>query len=155
MKRLAVTFLALVAMATTSAMAQTSDRPGRYSMAPAAGGGFARLDTETGQISICQPRGGEWACSAMEDDGRKLRADNDRLAIENRRLKEELRRYEDAAVGSPGRLGKDPRAERHGGQLTLPSEQDLDNAFSYVERMLKKFREKLKDLEDDRGGAPL
>ena len=38
----------------------------------------------------------------------------------------------------------------------LPTEDDVDKAMSYVQRMLKKFREKVRELEDhDKKGTNL
>jgi hypothetical protein len=37
----------------------------------------------------------------------------------------------------------------------LPTEQDLDQALSYAQRMLRKFREKMKELETDNRATPL
>ena len=37
-------------------------------------------------------------------------------------------------------------------KFNLPTEQDLDQALSYVERMVKKLREKWKDIESSAGG---
>ena len=37
-------------------------------------------------------------------------------------------------------------------KLELPSEEDVDKALSYMERMFKKFRDKLKELDKDGSG---
>ena len=147
------TMIAAAAIAATTAAvwAQSPERQGRYSMSPAEGGGFARLDTETGAVSICQKKDADWACREMEDEGRKLRSDNERLSKENNLLKDELKRLEDVVAGIPGRPGKD----RPGEQFKLPSEEDVDKALDYVDRMFKKFRDKLKELDRDKNATPL
>lgn len=154
MMRQAIIAMGLAVVAASPAAAQSLVGPGRYSMAPAAGGGFARLDTETGHMSICQPSGSDWTCRDMDDDSRKLRQEYDRLVIENRQLREDNRRLGEADAGAK-RLPKEPKADQPGGRFTFPSEQDLDNAFSQVERLLRKFRDKLKDLDDGRGTRQL
>lgn len=147
-------FAAALSLATlTPALAQqgpaTTEPQGRYRMSPADGGGFVRLDTINGTMSICQRRDGDWACRDMEDSGAKLRQDNERLEAENRQLKDEIRKLEDIVVGE----GTKPRAEGPG--FKLPTEEDVDKAMSYVERMLKKFRDKLKELESGKPSTPL
>ena len=64
-------------------VAQGVERQGRYRMSPADGGGFVRLDTETGAMALCQRRDGDWSCRDMQDETGKVRQENDRLAREN------------------------------------------------------------------------
>lgn len=138
----------------------TGDRPGRYTMSPADGGGFVRLDTETGQMALCQRRDAEWSCRDMAEPGRGLGQEVERLRAENQRLKSEMCEMEDILLGDKraeagrGRDGRDGGG-RGGFELKLPSEQDIDNAMSYAQRMLRKFREKLRELEADAKGTPL
>jgi hypothetical protein len=70
------------------------------------------------------------------------------LEGENRELRAEVKRMEDL-LGLNGEKPKDDekRAERPGGGLNLPSEQDVDKALSYMERMVKKFQDTMKRLE--------
>lgn len=139
--------VAVVLAAASPVGAQSTERPGRYSMAPADGGGFARLDTETGAMAICQRSGSEWVCRDMQDNSRQLLVERDKLAAENKHLKDELKRLEDIVAANSGR-GPEPK-------LNLPTEEDVDKALSYLDRMLKKFREKLKELEGNRNAVPL
>jgi hypothetical protein len=121
--------------------------PGRYSMSPADGGGFVRLDTHTGQMSLCSGQDGKWSCREMADPSRGLADEVERLRAENNRLKSEVQRLEEIALGDrPGTPRK---------KLELPTEQDLDNAMSYIQRMFRKFQEKLKEFEKDNRGTPL
>jgi hypothetical protein len=139
---------ALAALATGAAAG--AEEPRRFTMSPSEGG-FVRLDTVTGEVSFCSRKGGEWACETMADQGRDVRRDNDRLVEENRQLRAENRRLEETlGLGEPrpGEKGEgERRAERPGPRFELPSEADIDRAMSYVQRMLRKFRDKLKELE--------
>lgn len=108
---------------------------GRFSMSPVEGG-FLRLDSETGAVAICARSGsGEWACKAVEGpmSGSSL-SDLSRLEEENRELKDRIRSLED--------LNAPP-----GGKAQLPTEEEIDQALSYLERVYKKFRDRMKDLE--------
>ena len=60
-----------LALAAGTAVAQ-GERASRYTMSPAEGGGFVRLDSETGQMALCQRRDGEWSCREMAEPGRGL-----------------------------------------------------------------------------------
>jgi hypothetical protein len=136
-------------LAGTPATAQsTPEKSARYSMSPAEGGGFVRLDTETGQMAHCNRRGEEWACREMSEPGRGLSGEVDRLRAENQKLRAEIRQMEEIIVG-------DKKNGRPGNEFKLPSEKDLDEAMSYAQRMYKKFREKLKEFESESRGMPL
>ena len=150
MIRRTIAVAGLVALVTSAATAQPAERPARFSMAPADGGGFVRLDTETGAMAICQRAGSDWACRDMRDNDREVLQERDRLTAENKQLKAELKRLEDLVVTNSTR-GVEPKGER----FNLPSEEEVDKALSYVERMFKKFRDKMKELESNRGATPL
>lgn len=142
------------AMAFASVAHATGEKVGRYTMSPADGGGFIRLDTETGQMSHCLRREGDWACREMGDPGRGLGGEVERLRAENQRLRGEIRQMEEIMLGQGrGEKGSEPRSGKP--ELTLPSEKDIDEAMSYAQRMLRKFREKLKELEGEKSGTPL
>ncbi len=143
-----------VAVASSS-IAQ--EKSGRYVMNPV-DGGFARLDTESGAMSICKPQSEEpaapaaWSCTPMVDATPSHEVLTRKLENENRELRAEVKRMEDL-LGLNGEKPKEPErhAERPGGALKLPSEQDVDKALSYMERMVKKFHDSMKRLEGKLG----
>ena len=140
---LIVTALALAGLGAASVSGQ--ERQGRYTMSPI-DGGFARLDTETGAMSTCMRRDAKWVCEPMGDDAEAMRSELERLRAENQRLS--------ALAGVPP---KSDEAEPPDRKLELPSEEDVDKAFDYVERIFRKFRERIERLEkEDKGkGTPL
>ena len=143
--------LALIGIAgLTGAASATGERIGRYSMSPADGGGFVRLDTETGQMAVCQRRDADWSCREMVEPARGLNQEIERLRAENQRLKGEIRQMEDIVLGDK----RDPNSASKP-EFKLPSEQDVDGAVDYVQRMLRKFRERMKDFDIDGKGTPL
>ena len=146
-----------------------TEKPGRYAM-QSVDGGVLRMDTETGAMSLCTRRSGIIACEPVQDD-RSAQKEADRLAIENRELRADIKRLEEQLGlgdgpqasappdnGRPdaGRPGANrPDDGRPGGRspgMGLPSEKDVDMALTYMERMIKKFREKFKDMESSSGG---
>lgn len=155
MRRPGITTAAMATLVVMAAATQAAgEAAGRYTMSPADGGGFVRLDTQTGQMALCNRKDSQWACQDMAEPGRGLSDEIERLRGENKQLRSEIRKMEDIMLGDKGRSG-DQRAERPGGKLELPSEQDIDNAMSYVQRMLRKFKDKLKEFETDSKGTPL
>src|SRR5258708_33988948 len=70
-------FLLLLALACASAPAAFAETPpsksapesenGRYSMSPVADG-VLRLDTRTGQVSLCRQKSDSWICGTPADD---------------------------------------------------------------------------------------
>ena len=155
-----------LAPATQAAKEGAAEPPARFTMSPAEGGGFVRLDTTTGQMSLCTRKDSQWQCSDMADQGRGLAEEVERLRTENKDLKAEIRRIEDIMLdgnksagrgGSapPGGSDADRRAEAPAGKYGLPSEKDVDQAIDYMERMFRKFRDKMKEFETDNKGTPL
>ncbi len=143
--------------------AAAEDVPGRFTMTPT-DGGFIRLDTQTGAMAMCSGKEGTWACRAMPDDQKMLQEKIARLEEQNRELKEENRRLEDVMGLNPDKPadGANPPQDSPQGSpkegFKLPSEKDVDQAFDYLEGMLKKFRDRLKKLEEEEkhdGGVPL
>jgi hypothetical protein len=145
----------LVGIATLPAAAQMRDAPmpGRFTMQPV-DGGFLRLDTQTGAVAMCRPSaGGTVTCQNAEGEQSTLAAEVARLRAENVALRAEVKRLEAiAGVGRP----TGPSTEPPGEKFQLPSEQDVDQALDYVERMYKKFRDRLQNLDrNTKPGTPL
>ncbi len=141
-----------------SALASDAARPdngaGRYTMHQA-DGGYLRLDTQSGQMSMCARRDGRWQCESIGDERSALQQEVDRLARENRDLKATVKNLEEM-IGVGGPADGDKRAERGiGPKMQLPTEEDVDKALSYAQRMLRKFRDKIKELSEDSKGTPL
>jgi hypothetical protein len=139
--------LAAVASASLTAHAQSTlpaGSPGRFTMHPA-DGGVLRLDTQTGVLSMCRQSGGSWSCAMMPDDRAAVTDEIERLKAENRELNSAVKRLEDMA-GVPAEPGAKSKPI-----AGLPTEEELDKAMSYVQRMLKKFKDKIKELEGTEG----
>lgn len=140
----------ILALAGVSSAAQppaateAAEKPGRFTMQPA-DGGFLRLDTATGDVSLCARAGASFECKPVKDD-RDMQREIARLVDENKELKAEIKRLEEmlGLDGGPGRNAK-PKFE-------LPSEEDVDKALGYLERMFKKFRDKLRELDSGSNG---
>ena len=133
----------LIALAlTTVAVADTADNAGgRFTMSPV-DGGFLRLDKETGAVAMCARSGTAWSCTPVEDHTPAAAAELSKLEHENRDLKDRVKALEDSLET------KLPLEGPPGGKAQLPTEQEIDQALDYLERVYKKVRDRVKDLDN-------
>lgn len=127
-----------------------ADPKARYSMSPV-DGGFLRLDTETGAVALCVKKDAAWACEPVKD-GTTGAGD---LEAENKALKDRVKALEEAKGTSPPATGNEYPTEPPGGSVSqLPTEEEVDKAFDYIEGMYKKLRERIKKFETEPGAVP-
>lgn len=140
----------VVALLLAPVAALAADAAGRYSMSPTEGG-FVRLDTQTGTMSLCTKSAADWSCADMPESADASRKRLSDLETENKTLRDEIKRMEETfgvAEGAPGKP-----AEAAPKSFSIPDEKDVDKAFDYLESMIKKFRERMKKLEDQQQGG--
>ncbi|MEO0729219.1 MAG: hypothetical protein AAFR23_09360 [Pseudomonadota bacterium] len=143
--------VALAALAVGSAAAPTSvSADGRYTMSPS-GEGFVRLDTKTGEMAFCTKSATAWTCTEMDDPAKTLREENARLKKENNALQSEIAKLDQNKLDDPNSQSDDPPARPAFPKLKLPTEKEVDQALSYFERMMKKFRDTMQELRDGTG----
>jgi hypothetical protein len=110
-----------VALAQASApKAAPESENGRYNMSPVAGG-VLRLDTRSGQVSLCRQKGDSWICETTADD---------RAAYEK-----EIARLQARVAGLEAELGRRPG----GGDLKLPSDAEVDRVMKFFESVFRRF----------------
>jgi hypothetical protein len=167
MRALTRTMVALGAVAFLSGIAAAQDKsaekPGRFVMSPI-DGGFARLDTETGVMSICKGKADNFKCELAPDSTTNAQKDAEKNTAEAKELRAEIKRLEEmlglGEKDKPGDGSKQAEEQRPGSRpggsgFKLPSEAEVDEALNYIEKMVKKFKSKLKDLEMDGKGDRL
>jgi hypothetical protein len=123
-------FLLLIALACAFAPAAFAQTPpskaapesenGRYSMSPVADG-VLRLDTRTGQVSLCRQKSDSWICEATADDRAAYDKEIARLQAKVANLEAELKRQPD------------------GGELKLPSDAEVDRVMKFFETVFRRF----------------
>jgi hypothetical protein len=140
---------ALVALAplwATAALAAGDTARGRYTMSPTKDG-VVRLDTQTGAMALCQRQNDGWACKDMDDSQSLLLKEIDKLKSENEMLKSEVEDL-DKSLGLSDAPSDAPKPAH---KFTLPSEEEVDKAFDYLESMLGKLRDRMEKLEKKHG----
>lgn len=149
---IAILILALVGgaaimVAGGAAMAQSlvpQSSASRYSMQPV-DGGVARLDTQTGEISLCQVEDGQMRCETSEEERALL---EDRI----RKLSDEVATLRDGRT-------LDDDAEPHAFQppalpapseKVLPDDAELDKALGQMKHIFRAFRDIARELDDEK-----
>jgi hypothetical protein len=129
-------------LAVCAAADPAPETKGRYTMTPVEGG-FMRLDTETGAVSLCTRKVDAWSCEPVADKS-TTGGDNARLEAENKDLKDRIKALEESS----------PPTQAPGGVTKLPTEKEVDEALDYVERMYKKFRDRIQKIDPPPASPP-
>jgi len=100
--------------------------------------GMLRLDTRTGQVSLCAKKDTNWACNVVPDERQALESEITRLQRENGALKKDM-----IARGLPlpsGVTGRPPSSQRELNlTVPLPSDAEIDRMMSALEKMWKRL----------------
>jgi hypothetical protein len=124
---------------TGAALAQTedsskilaADENGRFTMSQVPDG-VMRLDSRTGQVSLCRKRNENWTCETVADD---------RAAYEK-----EIGLLHDKIAKLVAELGRKPGAKE---TLKLPSDADVDRIMKFFENILRRFKSVIEHLQLD------
>lgn len=103
--------------------------------------GYVRMDTRTGEMSVCAERRGEMVCRMAADERTAMQDEIDRLQGDVESLEHRVDRLENSLTA---------RVEK-----TLPTEEEFDKSLDYMERFFRGFMGIVKELEDeaDRPGS--
>ena len=125
------------------AIAQAAE-PDRYRLEKTPGG-YVRMDTRTGEMSVCEEKWGELVCkmaaderTAVQDEIERLQSDmkalEDRLATV-KALEERVKTLENSLTAKI--------------ENSLPTEEDFNKTMSYMERFFRSFMAIVKDFESE------
>ncbi|KOF19787.1 hypothetical protein AC244_10425 [Ensifer adhaerens] len=128
MKRAIAVLLIGVGLGLAGGVRAQEPAPGRYSMQKSETG-IARLDTQTGEVSLCQERDGQLVCRMAADERTAFELEIDLLTKRVEALEK--------AVESGGAVAKPD----------LPTDEEIDRTMGIMERMMRKFMDIVKDLE--------
>lgn len=129
MRRALVLLPALLASVTFSAEAEEA---GRYKLEKS-GTGYVRMDTQTGEMSICEERGGQLVCKLAADERAAFQDELDRLQSKLTGLEQRLAAVENNPVLKPQNL--------------LPTEEEFQRSLGYMERFFRKFLDIVRDMD--------
>lgn len=126
---------------TTAFLLFTSLGPGahaadenRYTMEKSPSG-YVRMDTQTGEMSICEERSGQLVCKLAADERSAFQGDVDRLQGTLAALEARIEALENSLTA---------RLEN-----SLPTEEEFEKTMSYMERFFRGFIGIVKGLEDE------
>jgi hypothetical protein len=143
MLRMIVMLATLAVVPAAHAQTATPDSEnGRFTFNQVADG-LLRLDSRTGQVSLCSRGAVGWACHAVPDERSALEAEIARLQNENAALKKEMIAR---AVPLPGTTKTEPKPQL---ELKLPSEADLDRLMTFMERIWRRLIEMVQNVQKE------
>ena len=125
-----------VILAILIAIPAVAQEAGRFTMRPT-DEGMLRLDTQTGEVSLCSKATGNWACRSVPDERAALENEIDRLNAENRQLR--------AQLGKPGDTDKTKEAPT----LRLPTDREVAELKSFLQKMMREFKALLEPREEE------
>lgn len=129
----------------------------RYTMIESKNG-IIRLDKKTGALSNCKKSADGWTCRAIketnevkngtgQDDNKELvkelQKENEALKKENLNLKQQIANLELGLDGEPTKK-----------KLKLPTDEEVDEAITYMEKMIRKFGGAMKRLREKHPDVP-
>jgi hypothetical protein len=149
-------FATLAALSLTSgaALAQTAPadtEQGRFSFHKV-DDGFLRLDTRSGQVSLCNHKSLGWACETIPDERSALENEIARLQNGNAALKKELLAR---GLALPETVKPEPplaKSDKGDLELKLPSQADIDRVMTFMERVWRRMVEAANNLQKDLQG---
>ena len=140
MRRLIIVLIAASAALALPAYAQTTpdSENGRYTFSQVPDG-MLRLDTRTGQVSLCAKQSAGWSCAAVPDERSALENEIARLQRENGALKQEMvargLSLPNTVTGLPA-----PGDQRELQlKVPLPSDAEIDRVMSTLEKMWRRL----------------
>jgi hypothetical protein len=144
----AVLVVAILALVVPAAHAQTGmpdSENGRFTFNQVPDG-FLRLDTRTGQVSVCSKRAVGWACQAVPDERTALEGEIARLQGENATLKKEMLAR---GLSLPGGVAALPPSTKPEIELKLPTDADLDRLMTFMEKIWRRLIGMVQGMQKD------
>ena len=166
MTRLILAALTASVLAALPAQAQAQDagatppdsRDGRYSLYRV-NDTLVRLDSRTGQVSVCSQGASGWACRAVPDDRIALESEISRMQNENAALKKELLgrnlplpdgvRPPPLAQVQPAPSSPPDKTPNVTPETRLPTEAEFERAMAFLTKAWRRMIEMMADFQRD------
>jgi hypothetical protein len=140
-KPAAAIVIAALAFAVARAAAQETapdSEGGRYTFNKISNG-FLRLDTRTGDVSVCSERAVGWACIAAPDERAVLEQEIARLRTENAALKKDML---SRGLSLPADAMAEPSTPSGGDHVGRPrGDSDLNHVMNFFARLWQQLVE--------------
>jgi len=118
----------------------------RYSFHKVADG-FLRLDTQTGQVALCDSQPVGWACVAAPEDRAVLENEITRLRRDNAALKQDLLAH--GLTLPPGTVPEPPASnEEPQVVIRLPDSADVDRMVAMAGKLWRQFLDAVNDAQN-------
>lgn len=137
--------LAVSAMIVQSITGAYAAEPDRYRLEKTPDG-YVRMDTTTGEMSICAEKAGGLVCRMAADERSATQEEIDRLQSELKALENRVAQV-DALEERVARLENSLAAKI---EQTLPTEEDFNRTMGYMERFFRSFMSIVKEFEQDK-----
>jgi hypothetical protein len=109
--------------------------------------GFLRLDSRTGQVSMCARQSAGWACRVVADERAVLESEIARLQGQNAALKKDMLTR---GLPLPNGVKADPPVARGSDQeLKLPSSAELERMMAFLENVWRRMVEMMVNIQRD------
>ncbi|GJM03636.1 MAG: hypothetical protein DHS20C08_21370 [Rhodomicrobium sp.] len=163
MKLLTTTFLSAFFLTALSCAPMntpvSAHETGRYTLLETKEG-VLRLDKRNGNLDTCSKNQDKWECKPIDSGNEAYKPPSEEmdaesgdtisaLRLKNLKLKQRIADLE--AKQTPGDLSEDETQKK---ALKLPSEEEVDEAISYMEKMIRKFRGAMKRLHKEEQNNP-
>ncbi|PYE86379.1 hypothetical protein [Phyllobacterium leguminum] len=127
----------LLVIALSAPEVAHAQETGRYTMEKT-DKGYIRLDTQTGDISVCADQSGQMVCRLAPDDRRAYEDELAALDARVKRLEEQVSAY-----------NKLPPALRD----ALPTDEEFEKTMGYMERFFRRFMDIVKNFDNGSDGT--
>lgn len=123
---------------------------GRYDIKPA-GDGFIKLDKKTGGLTHCRQLDQNWTCKALNDESKELSASVEDLLADAAKIKQENRELKAKVAKLEDKLAK---LEANPKELKLPSDEDVDKIMGFFEKLMQRFLDFARQVQEKNQGEP-
>jgi hypothetical protein len=125
-------------------LAAGAAEPDRYRLEKSPDG-YVRMDTRTGEMSICEEKWDELVCRMAADERSAVQDEIDRLQAELKALNERL----SSVKALEDRVARLENSVTSRIEKSLPTEEDFNRTMSYMERFFRSFMGIVRDFEND------
>lgn len=129
-----LTLLVPIALLLASAVTARGEGTERYQLQKT-DTGYVRLNTETGEMSICVETSGQLVCKAAAEERAAFQDEIDRLQAKLDAVETRVGQLEQRAI---------PEA-------LMPSDEEIDKSFDIMEKFFRRFMGIAKELDEESG----